>query len=195
MDRRKGFTRFSIHLVLLVWLSFCAGSARADHVWHSRGGHQYALTLRQATWVENQAEAISAGGHLVTINDEAENAWLATTFQNIYCANMQGDSMGAIVQIGYYFNASSGMWEWASGEPVTYTSHYYLFPQGGIHAYLHVAPHPEAGTWNANPPHCEPEGTRPAYGVIEVVPEPATLMWLTLGSLAAGCRRPRTRRS
>ena len=144
----------------------CPG-AQAQHVWHEYHGHQYALSLSQKPWLENEAEAVGAGGHLVTINGADENAWLASTFAGAYCHGYQGDIWGAAAQIGYYLSASSGRWEWVSGQSVTYTNVHSSFPYGGTHAYLHVAPHPWAGTWNANPQHTEPGCGNPTWGIIE----------------------------
>jgi len=77
-------------------------------------GHEYALT-DPMTWQDAEAYAVSQGGHLVTINDHAENAWLALVFpeetENLW--------------IGFHQNPSdcepSCGWHWASGEAVTYT--------------------------------------------------------------------------
>lgn len=43
-------------------------------------GHWYRLTSEALSWHEAEAEAVAAGGHLVTINDAAENQWLVATF-------------------------------------------------------------------------------------------------------------------
>ena len=39
------------------------------------GDHTYYL-LDYKSWTASEAEAVSIGGHLVTVNDGAENAWL-----------------------------------------------------------------------------------------------------------------------
>ncbi len=178
---------FTVAITLTV-----VGAASAQYTWHSFGGHKYALTLNQQSWVASEAEAVLAGGHLVTINDVDENTWLTSTFANTYCAGFSGNAWGALVNIGYQWNG--GSWSWISGEPVTYTNHYGSFPEGGTHAYLHVNYHPAAGTWNANPPHTEPGGPYPGYGIIEVVPEPSGLIALASGLVGAmGIIRRRAR--
>src|SRR6476619_1362742 len=42
-------------------------------------GHTY-YRLTQSNWSAAESQAISLGGHLATINDAAENDWVATTF-------------------------------------------------------------------------------------------------------------------
>jgi hypothetical protein len=56
-----------------------AGNAGADYTWYSYGGHEYALTQSQLAW-DVEAEAVSLGGHLVTINNQDENNWLSNQF-------------------------------------------------------------------------------------------------------------------
>jgi len=176
----------------LVIVMLAAGAAGAEYTWHSYGGHSYALTQCRQSWIASEAEAALAGGHLVTINDAAENTWLASTFANTYCEGLDGIQWGVLANIGYYLNGNS--WSWISGETVTYTNHYASFPEGGTHAYLHVDGHPYAPTWNANWPHTEPEGTMPAYGIMEIVPEPSGLLALASGILGmAGILRRRAR--
>ena len=51
------------------------------------------------------------GGHLVTVKDGAEQAWLVATFGG-----------GSLYWIGFSDIAAEGSWMWVSGEPVTYTN-------------------------------------------------------------------------
>lgn len=176
-------------LTLLV-LAGLASSASA-HTWFSYNGHEYALTLTQTDWLANQAEAMSVGGNLVTINDAAENEWLGQTFADTYVIGYDGVPAGAAVQIGYYLNPTDGAWGWISGEDVTFTSLAAGFPHGGgTHAYIHVLPHPDPYVWNANPFHTEPGQAALAYGIIERVPAPGTGGVLAIGAML-GLRRRR----
>ncbi len=62
------------------------------------------------TWVQAEAYAVSLGGHLVTINNQAEQDWLEATFteRNLW--------------IGFNDRAIEGNWIWASGVATTYTN-------------------------------------------------------------------------
>ena len=79
--------------------------------WHFNSATQhYYAQVEGLTWVEAEAYAVRLGGHLVTINDQAEQDWLSATFTE------EG------VGIGLNDLASEGTWVWTSGEPVTYTN-------------------------------------------------------------------------
>ena len=67
-------------------------------------------SLAPATWDAAQAEAISLGGDLVTINDAAENDWLWAIFNN----NQD------LFWTGLNFQSGVGAFLWASGQPVMY---------------------------------------------------------------------------
>ncbi len=168
-------------------------SALWTPAWFTYSGHQYALTMSQTSWWDNEAQAVYFGGHLVAVNSAAENEWLAQTFANTYCTGYEGNASGALVHIGYYFNYGDQQWEWISGEPVTYTNLYSGFPQGGDLAYMHVVPHGDAShSWNCNPPHTY--GPNYAYGVMERVPEPSGLLVL-LASVPLMARLLRRKRA
>jgi hypothetical protein len=94
-------------------------------------GHYYRL-VDNVTWAQAESYAISVGGHLVTINNQAEQDWLAATFtgQNLW--------------IGFSDQAAEGTWVWSSGEPVTYTN------------WLRGEPN-NCGFWTPEVPVCQPE--------------------------------------
>jgi len=75
-------------------------------------GHWYYMTAH-GTWINNEALAVSKGGHLVTINDAAENEWVRSTFTPV-------NNNGLI--IGINDAATEGTFVWPNGEPVTYTN-------------------------------------------------------------------------
>ncbi len=73
-------------------------------------GHYYKLT-EETTWPNAEAQAEAWDGHLVTINDEAEELWLRSTF-----------GVSESFWIGVNDIAIEGAWVWVSGEPVTWTN-------------------------------------------------------------------------
>jgi hypothetical protein len=54
------------------------------YTWQTYNGHEYAVTNTWESWIDAEAEAVLAGGHLVTINNLAENAWVSETFKDYY---------------------------------------------------------------------------------------------------------------
>jgi hypothetical protein len=165
----------------------------SDYTWYSYNGHQYALTINYDTWVNCEGEAVAMGGHLVTINDTAEKNWLldpSLPFGNSYAPSHLDNTAWNAIWCGLKYvsgnKALSTSWAWVSGEPITFWNPATLpnsFPyQNGIHMTFNGTYHGDAGTFNNNPAH----DTDPAQymrGVIEVVPEPATLLFLALGGL------------
>jgi hypothetical protein len=70
-------------------------------------GHDYGLVGR-GTWAATEAAAVALGGHLVAINDAAEETFLRTTF-----------GLTEDFWIGFTDQAVEGTFEWISGDPVT----------------------------------------------------------------------------
>lgn len=79
-------------------------------------GHVYYL-LSQSDWHTAETEAMNLGGHLVTINDQAEQDFVWENFVRVYGVNAQRSFW-----IGLNDIVSEGTWVWSSGEPVTYTN-------------------------------------------------------------------------
>ena len=147
--------------------------------------HHTYLLLETAPWTDSEAEALTLGGHLVTINDSAENDWVFDTF-----VPLLPTTVGAFIWIGLNDAAHEGTLEWASGEPVTFTNWSSGQPDnahsGEDYAHLwtpDIIPQaPEVWRqWNDLPN--ELAGAN-GYGVVEVVPIPASV-WL-FGSGLAG---------
>ena len=79
---------------------------------YSFGGHYYTLTSSAKTWADAEAEAVSKGGHLVTINSAAEQAFLKKSLaSDINRSNLYWTGLNDI--------ASEGTFVWSSGQPVT----------------------------------------------------------------------------
>lgn len=78
-------------------------------------GHWYEVVSsgQNGSWANAEAAAVANGGHLVTINDAAEQAWLVATF----------GSPTALIRywIGYNDAAQEGTWVWSSGQTPGFT--------------------------------------------------------------------------
>lgn len=102
-------------------------TAPTNHVWSKFRGTHYALTSMHGPWGLCEADAQAAGGHLVTVNDAEENAWLAQEFRDSYTAKQQGVALNNAVWIGLHRSGTSWIWSsdhdsdfrpgWWSGEP------------------------------------------------------------------------------
>jgi hypothetical protein len=147
------------------------------HEWHVYNGHRYALTLSYGTWEECEAEARNGGGHLANIDDANENAWLTEFIRDVLCRDYGPNDAWAYnlawTGLSYggpdpnYPNADPNNWFWVCGDPLTFWNPVDVFPQLGIHGYLHGAEHLQAGTWNAHIHHDRDVGANPK-GIIEI---------------------------
>jgi hypothetical protein len=94
--------------------SSALGGIEAGPFTNAANGHIYYL-LTANTWTNSEAEAVTLGGHLVTINDAAENQWLVDTFANY------GDVVRPL-WIGLTDRDSEGTFQWVSGQPFNYSN-------------------------------------------------------------------------
>ncbi|MCS5705318.1 cadherin domain-containing protein [Synechococcus sp. FGCU-3] len=74
-----------------------------------RGNSAYVI-VQGPTWEEAEANAVKLGGHLVTINDEAENTWITNTYADVT----------DLLWIGLSDKTVEGVWEWSNNEKSTY---------------------------------------------------------------------------
>lgn len=87
-----------------------SGYVPAQPTWIEYGGHRYAVTFTRGTWEQCQAEAVSYGGYLVSINSAEENEWVFDAF-----------GRGESVYIGLRQNPlqtnvePNGGWTWMDG--------------------------------------------------------------------------------
>ena len=119
---RLGFLIAGVALAL-TGLIILSGSANATviegAIINPANGHSYYLTSTPS-WPAAEAEAITLGGHLVTIRSADENAWLFATFIE---GRTQACCRGVFNPwIGFSDVAAEGTFMWSSGESVTYTN-------------------------------------------------------------------------
>lgn len=100
--------------VLFLFGIVCGAKAALVQWSSSIGGNDHWYEIvdsgKNGAWINAENNAIARGGHLVTINDAEEEAWLRSTF-------------GTKIRywIGFTDSASEGNWVWVSGESATYT--------------------------------------------------------------------------
>ncbi|TFG50345.1 MAG: TIR domain-containing protein [Anaerolineales bacterium] len=128
--------------------------------------HYYALTGTGLSWEMLETLAAETGGHLVSINDLAEEEWLYSTFHS------------DMFWIGLTDYPDEGEFRWTSGEPLTYINWCQGEPSdtaGGSGSEDAVHAIPWTQCWNDEPvwitEFWDPENEKyvPSYpGVIEI---------------------------
>ena len=91
---------FALAILVVSWSSTRA--ALINYRYNSTTQHVYALTDTSQTWANTEAEAVTAGAHLATINNAGENGWVGNTY-------------GGSRWIGFTDQAVEGTWVWSSG--------------------------------------------------------------------------------
>jgi hypothetical protein len=123
------------------------GAVIAGPITNPANGHTYYL-LSQNTWTASEAEALTLDGHLVTVNDADENAWIFSTFS-------QFGGISRALWIGLTDAGHEGQFTWISGDPSTFTLWSGAQPDNGVPGpaenYVHLLwpTHPQTpGQWN-----------------------------------------------
>jgi serine/threonine protein kinase len=151
-----------------------------EWIFNPGNGHEYRLTTgyywgvsdtaarTRPDWFDAEDEAVAAGGHLVTINDEAENNWLVSLFDP---GAPTFNAWGAHLWIGLSDFGSEGSFYWISGETANFTNWDDVQPdnahEGGEDS-VHTNHDGGLGLWNdlgaqGNAPH----HSNPYRGIIE----------------------------
>ena len=194
--RTPSVARVALPCILVLWCSLPATGEDWLCDWQHYNGHQYRMTTPM-TWLEADAQAVAVDGHLVTINDPAENQWLLETMMPFSPYSTWGAWIGLYQPEGS--PEPDGGWQWISGEPLIYTNWDVYEPNNAANAfneyvgemYGPTGGHPDglvgSGTWNDLPNEGYTGVALP--GIVEVIPEPATLLLLALGTVAVSVRR------
>jgi hypothetical protein len=126
-----------------------------------RGDSAYVI-VPGPTWEEAEANAVKLGGHLVTINDAAENEWV---FKNI------ASQLNVYIWLGGTDRDNEGVWKWVDGAPWDYTNWNRSQPDdSGGEDYLQFCPnHPDfSNTWNDNSNNILGFPQKTALGIAEI---------------------------
>ena len=97
--------------------------ARVEGYW-THDGHTYLPTATAGYWTNAEAQAQALGGHLVTVDAAAEQAWLTANFGPM--ANVWIGASDAAVEGTYRWadGGAVGYANWASGQPYASDSRY-----------------------------------------------------------------------
>lgn len=109
MQRPLGASAVLVLALSIVPAVPASAAGVTDWQYNATTRHVYGLT-GEMTWVDAEALAVRFGGHLVTINDQAEQDWLVAQFPNPYA------------WIGMNDRAREGTWVWSSGIGVKFTA-------------------------------------------------------------------------
>jgi hypothetical protein len=143
----------------------------------SYNGHDYTL-LTADDWAPSEAYAISQGGHLVSIDDAAENNFILGTFRpngSIWLGLERVGAGNGLADFAWTNGSASTFRNWAGGEPNN---------AGGIENAVHMYGN---GQWNDLAGNNNNyDGAK--YGVMEVtaVPEPETYALMLAGLASIG---------
>jgi len=102
----------------------------AGPITNPANNHQYYL-LEPACWTNAENTAVSLGGHLVSIDDEAENSWVCGAFSSFGGVDRElwiGFCDPAPTADGHDWMARLQEYGWVSGHPVTVTLWAYPLP-------------------------------------------------------------------
>jgi hypothetical protein len=131
-------------------------------------GHSYLLSTTAMTIGPAQALAASIGGHLVAINDAAEDAWIAANFTNV---------PSTYLWIGLQRAAPGQPFtQWDTGEPLLYTNWCAGEPNGPFAEPFVLSNWCGGGGWN--------DATGGAWDVFHALVEVGSPSYVTFGS---GC--------
>ena len=150
-----------------------------------RGDSAYAI-VEGPTWQEAEANAQKLGGHLVTINDAEENAWIVDSFADAN-KSLHPYNLRSVDNDIYWIGLSTtglGQFEWQSGEALSFEnwspssgSNNLALTVVGDGSEMIVEAYPDVGGWVEtagwwNDVAKSGSGTNPHYGIAEIALAP-----------------------
>jgi len=144
---------------------------------NSENGYLY-LLLTPGNWTDSEARAEALGGHLATINSQAEEDWIFNTFSSY---GVQQHNLW----IGLNDIEQPSNFTWASDAPVIYTNWRSDQPDNEwsyVAIMYALAPSSQLDWgWIDWGNIAFDMNSRPFNGVVEIVPEPNVMILLILG--------------
>lgn len=177
---------------IALWPTVCAAqSVVFGPIQSPVNGHSYSV-LSNSNWTDARNAGQLMGGSLATIRSADEQLWINQTF-NAFPFLWLGLFDPSQQVVAGQAHANNFQWasgeaasyrNWGNGEPNNFNGQEY-WTQLVLTSGSTVA----AGTWNdiqneANPTH-PPNSYGPVYGLVEVVPEPASAACVALLAFAS----------
>ena len=128
-----------------------------------RGSSFYTI-VDGSSWSQAEANSVNLGGHLVTINNAAENEWLISTF-NISEVDAKNKNLWTGLYNSANANSANGAWRWISGESISYLNWGVGQPDGNVSEVV-VLGRFANGLWNDQTRESSDWG--PRYGIAEI---------------------------
>jgi len=158
-------------VLFLFFAAVCFAQARplSPLIVNTNNGHSY-LLLESATWTSSEAEAVSLGGHLATIRNQAEEDWVFRTFGSF-------GGTQRLLWIGLSDTTKKFHFAWSSGESVAYTRWAPGEPnnvgRGEDYVAIFYPNHDQAAKWNDWDDRITDPIGLPMNGVVEIIPAPS----------------------
>jgi hypothetical protein len=177
-----------VFIVFLCIASACIATPIQWTVSSGGNGHWYEVISMDANWDQAKVSAetnsyLGVDGHLATITTSEENIFVATLLgtntKHLWIGEMQPDGSPE----------PDGNWQWITGEPWSYLnwwtgepSNSYSEGENALLMWGQITGYPnKVGTWN-DERHTTIVTGDMGY-IVEYVPEPATMLLLTLGGM------------
>lgn len=161
------------HLIAIAWsaanlVAFpLQAGVLAGPLTNAANSHLYYL-LGTSSWTLAEAEATTLGGHLVTINDAAEQQWIVNHFLTLAGSHP--------IWIGLSDRDIEGTFQWVNGETSEFRNWNTGAPSASVadrdFAYLLPSTHARAGRWDNEAEVQAPD----FFAIVEAIPAVATEM-------------------